>query len=207
MAYIIFENLNLRFGKTGILTNFNLTVEKGDKLVFKAASGTGKTTLLNVLLGFERRFESGRILFENQALDGVSIKPFRQMISWVPQDTGFFRGKVSAFLDWPFSFKANKHLKPSTEEVLRILYELGLNEDILHKTTDSISGGEKQRMAIAVALLLKKDIFVADEPTSALDENSRDIVSRLILNNSALTVISASHDATWIDKCTKIVEL
>jgi len=102
----------------------------------------------------------------------------------------------------PFSYKCHSHLKPDKEKLKDTIKGLNLSESILQKTAGMISGGEKQRIAIARALLLDKEIFILDEITSALDEESISAVLELF-SNSRYTLFSVSHEPKWIHFCTR----
>lgn len=207
MALISITNLNLTYGNKPVAVDFNLQVEKGDKVVIKGHSGKGKSSLLNVLMGFERTYSSGSVYFEDVLLDKNTINHFRSKIAWVPQETAFLKGPVQEIIMLPFTFKNNKELQPTKAEILTLFDLLGLGHEILDKKSDAISGGEKQRVALVTALLLKKEILILDEPTSALDEQTKGSVADFILGDKNRTVISASHDALWIAKCNKVKEL
>jgi putative ABC transport system ATP-binding protein len=98
-------------------------------------------------------------------------------------------------------------LQQNTEKVEEILPELGLEKQHLHTNFNEISGGQKQRVIISICLSIPSKILLMDEPTSSLDEASIDLLLNKINSLSGTTVLSASHNASWIQKTYKIIEL
>ena len=103
----------------------------------------------------------------------------------------------------PFSFKAHSGRKPTVAQIESVLARLLLDPAILRQKSATLSGGEKQRLAIARAILLDKRIFLADEITSALDAESKEAVFSFLLE-SEHTVFSISHDPEWIGRCNRV---
>ena len=102
----------------------------------------------------------------------------------------------------PFTYRANKHTPPPRERINEVLEQLHLDTDILDKDTNVISGGEKQRIAVARALLLEKTVFIADEITAGLDAQSKEAVLRLF-RDTECTIVSVSHDPAWFTLCSR----
>jgi len=207
MSYLLFKELSINYDNKIITNNFSLSVEQGDKLCIKGASGKGKTTLINAILGFERKWNSGALYFNDKLIDKATINSFRTHLSYLPQDVNFYKGSVNDFIYLPFTFKINKHLLPSEMAIWELFDIFTLDRTLLYKNMDTVSGGEKQRIALISILLLKKDILILDEPTSALDAVSKKAVIAYVMSQKTTTVISASHDVDWIAACNKIIEL
>ncbi len=200
------KNLSVQFGELQIFSDLNFEINNGDKVAVTGESGSGKTTLLNTLCGFNTNFK-GEIIIAGMTLNKENIFEIRKHIAWLPQEiTGGMETAEELFY-FPFTFKANKHLMPTKQQIEEILNEFGLTPAILKKRIQEISGGQKQRIALASILLLKKDIIFLDEPTSALDDKNIKKVADYILDNKDLTVIATSHNKYWTSKSGKIINI
>lgn len=106
----------------------------------------------------------------------------------------------------PFQFKSHRDHKPAEARLREVLERLRLPEDILSRNSNRISGGEKQRIALARGLLLGKRLYLLDEVTSALDEESKRAVFD-VFSDPSLTVLSVAHDPEWLERCDIVFEL
>ncbi|MBU0490135.1 MAG: ATP-binding cassette domain-containing protein [Bacteroidetes bacterium] len=192
-------------GKT-IFGDLNLEVFAGDKIIFRGPSGCGKSTLLGIILGFTVP-DSGTISFNGSPYTRDVVRKLRRSTAYIPQEARLEHPKAADMFGFAFGFNANKAQKPSDDKVSTTLIAVGLDPEVIRKKTNEISGGEKQRLLIASALLLQKEIILLDEPTSALDKNNATRLSSLISSTKELTVISSSHDTSWTFENAKIVDL
>jgi len=200
------KNLNINFKNDIIYNNFSLEVNKGDKVALVGKSGSGKSTMLNLLAGFITDF-TGNIFIQKMLLSSDNIHKIREIIAWLPQETIIQTKTVNDLFITPFKFDINKYNTPNDSEIKDIFHHLELSKDILLKDTKNISGGERQRIMLASCLLLKKDIILLDEPTSALDNVTKNKITDYILSQKDITVIAATHDNYWINKSTKVITL
>ena len=106
----------------------------------------------------------------------------------------------------PFQFKAHRNRKPTHAQLIEVLQRLQLPAALLRQESSRISGGEKQRIALARGLLLGKKLYLLDEVTSALDAESKQAVFE-VFSDPQLTVLSVAHDPEWLARCTVIFEL
>lgn len=175
---IIVENISKSFGKTHLFSRWSFSVEQGERVFLTAPSGAGKTTLLRILCGLERADE-GKI-------------------------SGIAQGEVSYLFQEPRLFPQLTAVEnvtcilpnPSTEELRAraLLQELGL-AGAEEKYPSELSGGMKQRVALARTLLADRPILFLDEPFTALDEELKDALRQVVLKHcEGKTLILVSHD-------------
>jgi len=193
---IEFRNINLSFKSKTIFKDFNFIINSGEKIIVFGKSGTGKSTLLNLLLGFKQP-ESGEIFFNGEKITAQNIWDIRKQIAYVDQDVMMGEGHVQKIIAEYFSFAANSKIKFTPLELTELLERFDLEPVILTKDIGQLSGGEKQRLALVVALLLKRPVMVFDEVTSSLDPASKTIVIRELLKNSKSTLLIITHDEEW----------
>lgn len=199
-------NLSVQFDGKSIFNNFSYSINKGEKIALTGESGIGKSTLLNVIVGFIPQFE-GIVEVCGIRQNMTTVREIRKKIAWLPQDTSLNSKTVEELLYKPFEFTLNKHLKPQKDEVINLFSKFYLTEDLLYKKVKEISGGQKQRIILVSCLLLKKPLLILDEPTSALDQSIKKTVTDHILSIKDLTVIASVHDEYWIKNSDKIIQL
>ena len=188
------EHLTKQFSDQFVLEDFSFDIQEGEKIIVSGRSGIGKTTLFRLLLGFEQP-DSGKIYFENELLTEITVWNLRRRVAYVSQDLNIGRGNLQTFFNETLSLKANVEQKSnSLGELEELLNAFELPDTLLQKNIEELSGGEKQRVAIINALLLKRNIFFLDEITSALDKSLKAKVLDYFLLNPAFTVLSISHD-------------
>lgn len=189
---INFKNISIKFNNKIVLHNFNLVVNTGEKILISGVSGKGKTTLLKLLLGFSTP-NSGSILVDNLELNEQTINIIRNKIGYMPQSTPFLNIKIEKLIHTIFNYKENLKTKLDMNLFIKTLKEFNLDSSILSKDINQLSGGEKQRLAFVIIILLDRKIWVLDEITSSLDQDMKEKVINYILNTNK-TVILVSHD-------------
>ncbi|MEL7588873.1 MAG: ATP-binding cassette domain-containing protein [Prolixibacteraceae bacterium] len=192
---IQFQNVSLKLGDRQILDQFNLTVSTGEKVVLTAPSGSGKTSLLKLILGFIDA-DQGMIRFGDKEVKSGNMQLIRSQIGYLSQDIDFPNGRVAEVFPEIFSYYANRHIPYSTRLLANKLREVNLPIGTLQKNTSDISGGERQRLGWILIMLLDRPVLLLDEPTSALDEKQKEFFIRYVVNTDK-TVICASHDPEW----------
>ncbi|KKD61187.1 ABC transporter [Grimontia sp. AD028] len=173
----------------------DISLSHGQHLVIHGPSGCGKSSLLKVICGLLPASE-GSIQWDSKSVTLESLSWWRTQVNYLPQDPVMGGDTIEAVLMLPWSMQATTLSKPDPAKCQEVLRSLSL-QHALSAETSSLSGGEKQRLAIARALLLERPIWLMDEPTSALDGNSRDIVMSL-LKAKDIIAVSVSHDPVWI---------
>jgi len=191
-----------------ILSNINLTINKGEKIAFVGNSGGGKTTLINLLPRFYQ-ITKGSILIDGQDIQNVSLRSLRNQIAIVFQDNFLFSGTI----------KENILLgkQDATEKEINQAIKSACLDDFIKTLPNGIdtqigergvllSGGQKQRVAIARAFLKNAPIVILDEATSALDNKSESIVQQAIDNLMYdRTVLVIAHRLSTIQNADKII--
>jgi ABC-type multidrug transport system ATPase subunit len=207
MPLINISILNLKFNDFDLFRNLNLIINNGEKIAFTGQSGSGKSTLINTLMGFQR-IDSGSLKIKDMEMNQLNVIKIRNLISWLPQNVNLpENGTVMSSILKPFTFRFNIHNKPSNEQIYKLAEIFLIDSKIFDNPFSSASGGEKQRIALIIAILLKREIMIFDEPTSSLDDKSAETVLEYLSGLKERTIICATHDKRWIDKCDKILEL
>jgi cell division transport system ATP-binding protein len=185
-----------------VLDDIDLEVKSGEFVSLVGLSGAGKSTLLKMLTK-EERPTSGKIIVEDIDLDEIrdrDVPYYRRKIGTIYQDFKLLE-KKTAFENVAFAMEVSdadpEEIKKDVPQILAIV---GL-ADKLDSFPDQLSGGEKQRLALARALIHRPTILLADEPTGNLDlVNSYDVLRLLVkINELGTTVILASHDTTIVN--------
>ena len=200
------KNIKIGYDSQVVIENLSFDVEEGQKVAITGESGKGKSTLLNVLAGFVP-LQKGEITLFEKPMNESNIGFIRQQLSWVPQETALHFDSVQEMIDAPYQFTANAGNQPTDDQIKEVFENLSLPMELLKKTPSTISGGQRQRILLASSLLLKKPILITDEPTSALDKANRQKITDYVLSQKDLTVVASTHDAYWVEKSDKIIEL
>lgn len=203
MAILEVNNLEkiytTRFGGSSVqaLRNVSFSVEAGEYVAIMGESGSGKTTLLNILAALDRPTR-GKVLLEGRDITSISEKELsafrRNNLGFVFQDFNLldtFNLMDNILLPLVLSGKKyhemNQRLKP-------LASMLGISE-LLYKYPYEVSGGQKQRAAVARALITHPKLILADEPTGALDSRSSDDLLQMFgrINQSGQTILMVTH--------------
>ena len=186
------ERVTKQYGKVKALDGVSFEVRPGEAVALWGANGAGKTTLLKAIIGL--------IDFQGEIrIDGHDVKRAgkraRRRIGYVPQETVFYDWSVQATLEFYARLK-----KVDPGGIAPLLARLGLAEHAT-KQVSALSGGLKQRLALAIALLADPPVLLLDEPTANLDAQARGDYLRLLsaLRHEGRTVIFASHRLEEID--------
>ena len=206
------NDIHKSFGDLEVLKGVNLKVEKGEIVAIVGKSGAGKTTLLQ-LIGTLDRPTSGKVLIDDTdvfALNDTQLAAFRnrhigfifQFHQLLPEFTALENVCIPAMI----ARQKETDYKPRAEQLLR---ELGLAERMNHKPNE-LSGGEKQRVAAARALMMQPTIILADEPTGSLDEKNKKELSDLLLKlrkEYGQTILLVTHDKELAHIADRVIEI
>lgn len=197
---------NIAENNKKILNNVSLTIQKGQKVAFVGESGSGKSTLAKILIGL-LKYESGEVLIDDKPLKRFSLESLYEKVSYLSQDTPVFDGTIRENLvfekevleDELYTSLENTQLLP-----LLAALDSGLDTRIGEKGA-CLSGGEKQRLALARLWFDHAEIVVLDEATSALDNVTEHIVMKNVLAQvKDAAVIAIAHRLTSICDFDKI---
>ncbi len=192
---IRFKDVSLKLGNKQLLKSFNLRINKGDKVLLAAPSGSGKTSLLRLILGSTDP-DSGKILFGKKEVAVENIQKIRSHIAYLSKDVDFPNGKVQDVFQEIFQLPSNKHLKYTNEKLSEKLKEFDLPEELMRRNTNLISGGQRQRLGWILVQLLDRPVLLLDEPTSAMNEKQKQRFIDFVVHTKK-TVICVSHDPVW----------
>jgi len=208
------KNIRKSFGDLEVLKGVNLSVEKGEIVAIVGKSGAGKTTLLQII-GTLDRPTSGQVLIDGKdvfAMNDKQLAAFRnknigfifQFHQLLPEFTALENVMIPAMI-------AGEKRSLMEQRAKTLLCELGLAERLDHKPKE-LSGGEKQRVAAARAMMMSPDIILADEPSGSLDETNKKELHRLLremrekFNQTILIVTHDKESAAISDRVLEIVD-
>ena len=206
------ENIYKSFGDLQVLKGVHLSVKKGEIVAIVGKSGAGKTTLLQII-GTLDRPTKGKVLIDGKdvfALNDKQLAAFRnrhigfifQFHQLLPEFTALENVCIPAMI----AREKESSYKPWAE---KLLSDLGLTDRMNHKP-NQLSGGEKQRVAAARALMMSPDIILADEPTGSLDEKNKKELADLLLQlrkEYGQTILLVTHDKELAAIADRIIEI
>lgn len=205
---IVLNNITFSYEEDPVLKNFSLTIPKGKTVALVGQSGSGKSTIANLLTRFYE-VNNGEILIDNHNIKDITMESLRNLTGLVTQDSIMFNGTISDNIKLGFT-------EATDEEVINALkianaYEFveklpnGIHTNI-GDSGNKLSGGQKQRLSIARAVLKNPPIMILDEATSALDTESEKFVQVALENMMQnRTSIVIAHRLSTIQKADKIV--
>ena len=206
------KNIHKSFGTLEVLKGVDLTVEKGEIVSIIGKSGAGKTTLLQII-GTLDNPDTGHVLIDSVdvfALREKELADFRnrhigfifQFHQLLPEFTTLENVMMPAMI-------ARMPEKEAHQRALQLLTELGMAERLTHKP-NQLSGGEKQRVAAARAMMMSPDVILADEPSGSLDESNKKELHKLLLQmreQYGQTIIIVTHDKELAEISDRVIEI
>ena len=206
------ENIHKSFDSLKVLKGVNLHISKGEIVSIIGKSGAGKTTLLQII-GTLDKPDSGQIL-----LNGIDISTLKE------KELADFRNKhIGCIIQFnqllpecnarenvmmPAMIASNDWQEAKTRAT-QLLIDLGLGERLTHKPNE-LSGGEKQRVAAARALMMAPDVILADEPSGSLDEENKQELHKLLLHMQkqyGQTIVIVTHDKELAEISNRVIEI
>ena len=206
------KNIHKSFGTLEVLKGVDLTVEKGEIVSIIGKSGAGKTTLLQII-GTLDKPDLGSVV-----IDGVDVFTLKE------KELADFRNRHVGFI-FQFhqllpEFNALENVmmpamiarmpeKEAEQRAVQLLTELGMAERLTHKP-NQLSGGEKQRVAAARAMMMSPDVILADEPSGSLDESNKKELHKLLMQmreQYGQTIIIVTHDKELAEISDRVIEM
>lgn len=200
------ENVDVQYGSLNVLRNFNLEIYEGQFVALCGRSGSGKTTILNLISGFMKP-KTGTVLVSGKNVSTLNKKTHRKFlkneISYLVQDFALLEDET-IYENLEFVFDGSR--KEKREIVQKTLEKVNIFKDI-DTLVYTLSGGEQQRIALARIMLKKGDIILADEPTGNVDiENASMILGCLSdLAKAGKTVVVVTHDTNFIEMYDEVI--
>ena len=209
-AMIEVKNIQKSFGDLHVLKGINLHVNKGEIVAIIGKSGAGKTTLLQII-GTLDQPDQGQVIINGIdvfALKDKELARFRnhhigfifQFHQLLPEFTALENVMIPAMI------AGEKGAQTRAE---KLLSDLGLSDRISHKPNE-LSGGEKQRVAVARAMMMSPDVILADEPSGSLDETNKKELHKLLLelrDKYNQTIIIVTHDKELASICDRVITM
>ncbi|WBW96563.1 ribosomal protection-like ABC-F family protein [Oceanirhabdus sp. W0125-5] len=198
---IKFYNIHKSFNGIDIFNSLEGKIHTGEKVGIIGANGVGKTTLVKILMGIEEH--------DNAQYSYIEYQPKNQIFSYLKQNDNFPDNESVSKIIQEFSSKLNSECNTNSylKKIKSSLMELGFRERDLKKKYKHLSGGEKTRLSLCMALIKNPDVLVLDEPTNNLDMKAISWLEKFI-NSIETTVIIISHDRYFLDKTvSRIIEM
>ena len=206
------KDIHKSFGSLEVLKGVDLEIQKGEIVSIIGKSGAGKTTLLQII-GTLDKANSGKVEINGVDVSGLSEKELAE-----------FRNKHIGFI-FQFhqllpEFNALENVmmpaliarvpeKEAEKRAMQLLTDLGMAERLTHKP-NQLSGGEKQRVAAARAMMMSPDVILADEPSGSLDESNKKELHKLLLQmreQYGQTIIIVTHDKELAEISDRVIEM
>jgi lipoprotein-releasing system ATP-binding protein len=206
------KNIHKSFGTLEVLKGVDLTVEKGEIVSIIGKSGAGKTTLLQII-GTLDKPDAGKVVIDGVdvfALNETALADFRnrhigfifQFHQLLPEFNALENVMMPALI-------ARVPEKEAEKRAMQLLTDLGMAERLTHKP-NQLSGGEKQRVAAARAMMMSPDVILADEPSGSLDESNKKELHKLLLQmreQYGQTIIIVTHDKELAEISDRVIEM
>ena len=206
------KDIHKSFGSLEVLKGVDLEIQKGEIVSIIGKSGAGKTTLLQII-GTLDKADSGTVVINGVDVSGLSDKElaefrnkhigfifqFHQLLPEFNALENVMMPAMIAHMDW----------KEAEERATQLLIDLGLGERLTHKPNE-LSGGEKQRVAAARALMMTPDVILADEPSGSLDEENKRELHKLLKQMQEQynqTIVIVTHDKELAEISDRVIEM
>ncbi len=204
------KGVHVDYASRKALQGLDLIIQPGERLALVGPSGAGKTTLVNLLLGFVQP-STGQLLINGMDLSQYDVESWRRQIAWVPQKPRLFHGSVAHNLMLGLDDVETTQIWQALEMAQADQFVLQLPQGLdtlVGEGGQGISGGQLQRLALARALLRNAKILILDEPTAHLDQDNEKLIRQAMQSLPRdMTVISIAHRLNTIQDSDRIAVL
>lgn len=205
MTIIELKNVNYQVGKWIILNNLSFGIKNGDFLTLIGPSGAGKSTILKLIANLISP-SSGTIFYHGSDIQKLDPIKYRRQVMYCFQQPVLFGKTVKDNLSFPYQIRNKEVDLARLDSLLKIVY---LPAEFLNKEINSLSGGEKQRVALIRSIVFLPKVLLLDEVTTGLDGKSKEIVHRLIesVHRQGTTIVQVTHDQSEIQVAKNVLEI
>ncbi len=205
-AILRLEGVGFKTDDAVILNNIDLRIRAGEFKLITGPSGCGKSTLLKIIASLLSP-TSGEIFFNDTDITTLSPENYRQQVSYCAQTPALFGDSVYDNLVFPWQIR-NK--QPDPKALIADLERFGLADNMLEKSINELSGGEKQRVSLIRNLQFLPQVLLLDEITSALDESNKRNVNEIIhryATEKGMAILWVTHDQNEIAHADEVITL
>ena len=201
------KDFSLQYGSHVILNHCNVTFRAGCIYGLRGPNGTGKTTLLNALVGLFSGEVSGHIYYDGISINQLDMPALRRKkITYIEQTPVLLNMSVRDYLH--FGIEQNQTVSENQKQLLKVWDIDYLLDKEMNENGSNFSGGEKQKLALVRALSKESSLILLDEPTSALDKSSTAKLIDLLQDmKSQAIIIVVSHDWDMLEHCDEVIDL
>lgn len=200
------KDLSVSYDGQWVLKNFSLNLGYGEKATLSGPSGSGKSTVLRCIMGLAVPSE-GSIHILGEPINDHTIWNIRHQLAYVAQEPDLGVDLVRDIIERPFSYRANHESRKNLGRLPELMQRFNLSLNLLDKQMSTLSGGEKQRIALIIAILLDRSIILLDEASSALDKDNKQAVANYFQHVQKITILSVSHDVEWLGFATREINM
>lgn len=205
MTIIEFKHISYQVKEKQILHDVSFKVDRGDFLTLVGPSGSGKSTILKLTSNLISP-TAGDIFYQDKKMAKYDPVQYRREVSYCFQQPSLFGKTVRENLIFPYEIRRQVVVEKRIDELLKLV---DLSADFLDKDINSLSGGEKQRVALIRNIVFLPKVLLLDEVTTGLDDDSKEIVHQLIkrVYEQGTTIIRVTHDQSEIQTAGHIMQI
>ena len=195
-SFIEFKDISFSYGtRNRTVKNISFTIKKGQKIAFVGKSGSGKSTVLKLLMSFYKPDE-GSICIDGKNISELKIDDYRKIFGYVPQESLLFSGTIAENICWGMEYVPVEQMIQVAKDAQIYDFIMSLPDNfrtLVGEQGVTLSGGERQRIALARILIRNPDIIILDEATASLDSISENAIMQVVDKLTDKTIIMVAH--------------